>query len=356
MEFDLSAPLPLITRDLPGIGGRIKERPEDFEVEEIPAYVPSGTGTFFYLWIEKTDMGAEYFVRQVARRLGIAPGEVGTAGMKDRRAVTRQLVSVPESCADRVPDLEGDGLHVLQVSRHNNKLRPGHLAGNRFRILIREVDADAEKKIKPLIEQLQKHGLPNYYGAQRFGRDGETLTLGMAILRGAHKGSRARNPFLRKLAISAAQSALYNRYLAQRIADGLYERVLSGDVMYKRTTGGLFVAAEVALEQPRYDARETVPAGPIFGRKMFAASQDAAGREAAVLEAAGLSTANFEGLGKLAQGTRRQIAVYVSDLAAVREAEGMRLTFTLPAGSYATILLEEIIKNAIMDRDETASY
>ena len=116
------------------------------------------------------------------------------------------------------------------------------------------------------------------------------------------------------------------------------------------------MAADVALEQSRYDARETVPTGPIFGRKMFAVSADAAAREAAVLEAAGLSPAQFEGLGKVAQGTRRQIAAYVSDLAAISEAEGMRLTFTLPAGSYATILLEEIIKTRIMDRDETASY
>src|SRR5579885_3431946 len=95
MPFDPLSPPPLLTAKLPGIGGRIKQTPEDFEVEEIPAYEPSGQGDFLYLWVEKRDMGAEFFIRQVARRLGLAPGDIGTAGLKDRHAVTRQTVSVP---------------------------------------------------------------------------------------------------------------------------------------------------------------------------------------------------------------------------------------------------------------------
>src|ERR1700693_310724 len=120
MNIDTSAALPLVTRDLPGIGGRIKETPEDFEVEEIPAYPASGSGSHLFLWIEKQDMGAEYFVRQVARRLGIVPGEVGTAGLKDRQAVTRQWVSVPDVGSERLAQLDGDGIRLLQVSRHSN--------------------------------------------------------------------------------------------------------------------------------------------------------------------------------------------------------------------------------------------
>src|SRR6516165_7650936 len=143
---------PLLTADLPGVGGHIKSVPEDFEVEEIPAYEPSGTGEFLHLWIEKRDMGAEYFVRQVARRLDIAVSEVGTAGMKDRRAVTRQRVSVPARAEPRLPQLEGDGIRLLNVSRHGNKLKPGHLHGNRFRILLRDVVADAAERLPPLIE------------------------------------------------------------------------------------------------------------------------------------------------------------------------------------------------------------
>src|SRR6516162_9437620 len=127
MNIDVTQSLPFVTASLPGIGGRIKETPEDFEVEEIPAYPASGKGSHLFLWVEKRDVGAEFFVRQVARRLGISPGEVGTAGLKDRRAVTRQMVSVPETCTDRIKDLDGDGIRVLDVQRHENKLRPGHL-------------------------------------------------------------------------------------------------------------------------------------------------------------------------------------------------------------------------------------
>ena len=107
--FDPLQPPPLLTADLPGVGGQIKSAPEDFEVEEIPAYEPSGNGHFLYLWIEKRDMGAEYFTRQVARRLDLPVGEVGTAGLKDRRAITRQMVSVPVQVEAQLPQLDGDG-------------------------------------------------------------------------------------------------------------------------------------------------------------------------------------------------------------------------------------------------------
>src|SRR5438067_848536 len=127
MPFEPLAAPPLLTADLPGIGGRIKQAPEDFEVEEIPAYESSGSGGYLYLWVQKRDMGAEYFARQVARRLGLPAGEVGTAGLKDRRAVTRQMVSVPDAAGSRLGDLDGDGIRVLRVSRHGNKLKPGHL-------------------------------------------------------------------------------------------------------------------------------------------------------------------------------------------------------------------------------------
>src|SRR6266852_2027897 len=119
MPFDLLTPPPLLTSDLPGIGGRIKHAPEDFEVEEIPAYEPSGQGEFLYLWIEKRDMGAEYFSRQIAKRLDIPTGEVGTAGLKDRHAVTRQMVSVPAAIEPRLAQLEGDGIKLLRVGRHS---------------------------------------------------------------------------------------------------------------------------------------------------------------------------------------------------------------------------------------------
>jgi tRNA pseudouridine13 synthase len=356
MDIDPRTP-PLWTADLPGIGGRIKTVVEDFEVTEIPAYQPSGSGDFLYLWVEKRDMGAEYFVRQVARRLELPPAEVGTAGMKDRRAVTRQMVSVPASAEDRLGQLAGDGLRLLRVSRHTNKLKPGHLRGNHFRILVRAVHAEAAQRLGPLLERLRRDGLANFYGPQRFGRDGETGRLGLGLLRdgpGSARTGPARGPFLRKLALSAAQSALFNRYLAGRLQDGLLRTVLDGDVMAKWPFGGLFVARDTAAEQARLDARETVPAGPIFGRKTFAAAGVAAEREAAVLRDAGLGQglAAFNGFGKLVQGTRRHNIVYVDDLEAVVEPEGLRLAFTLPAGSYATVLLRELTRSDLGDREE----
>jgi tRNA pseudouridine13 synthase len=342
MLFDPQQLPPLLTANLPGIGGRIKTHIEDFEVEEIPAYEPCGTGDHLFLWVEKRAMGAEYFQRQAARRLGIATGEVGTAGLKDRHAVTRQWISVPVAVHDSVAALDGDGIRVLNMSRHTNKLKPGHLRGNQFRILIRDVDPAAADRLPPILDRLRADGLPNYYGSQRFGRDGETAILGMDLLTG--RKANVRNSFLKKLALSAAQSALFNDYLSRRLTDGLMRRVLPGDVMCKWPAGGMFVAQDVAAEQARFDARETVHAGPMFGRKTFPAAAESAAREAEVLRDAGLTPASFNGFGKLVQGTRRHNLVYCDDLAAQVETEGVRLTFSLPAGSYATVLLSEIMK------------
>src|SRR5262249_8543529 len=154
---------------------------------------------------------------------------------------------------------------------------------------------------------------------------------------------------LRKLALSAAQSLLFNDYLARRLADGLLRTVLAGDVLAKWPAGGMFVAQDVAVEQPRFDAREVVGAGPLFGGKTFAAAGVAAEREAVGLHDAGLAVEVFEGFGKLVQGTRRHNLVYVADLTAALEADGLRLTFTLPAGSYATVLLREVMKTDVVD-------
>jgi tRNA pseudouridine13 synthase len=356
VAFDPVAAPPLLTADLPGIGGRIKVRPEDFDVEEISAYQPCGSGPFLYLWVEKRSLGADYFRRQVAGRLGIAAGDVGLAGLKDRHAVTRQLVSVPAEVEPRLGQLEGDSIRLLNVSRHTNKLKPGHLHGNRFRILVRATAAEAGERLPPLLDRLRRLGLPNFYGPQRFGHDGETVHLGLAMLRtspvadapGSPRSERrpnVRSPFLRKLALSAAQSALFNHYLACRMRDGLLWTVIAGDVMGKWPFGGLFVAEDLPREQARFDARETVQAGPIFGRKTFAAAAEAANRENATLREANLDRAALGRFGKLLQGTRRHNLIYLDDLTGQIDSEGARLSFTLPAGSYATVLLRELCKS-----------
>jgi tRNA pseudouridine13 synthase len=345
---------PLDSATLPGIGGKIKQQPEDFEVEEVPAYEPSGAGTFLYLWIEKRDLGAEFFVREIARRLDLDTGEIGMAGLKDRRAVARQWVSVPETAETNLARLEGAGMRLLQVSRHTNKLRTGHLRGNRFNILVRDAVPEAAALLAPLLARLGQQGFPNFYGPQRFGRNGETAVLGLDLLQNKQAAARRPGPFLRKLALSAAQSLLFNRWLSQRMQDGLLRQVIAGDVMAKVPTGGMFVAVDLAAEQARFDRREIVSTGPIFGRKMFSAAAVAAEREKATLDEAGLEPRHFFGFGKLLSGTRRGAVVYPENCQAETAPEGVRLRFTLPAGCYATILLREFMKTSLLDGDETA--
>ncbi len=334
---------PLFTPELPGIGGRIRVRDEDFEVEEVPSYEPSGSGDHLYLWVEKRGIAPEFFARTIAQKFQISPGAVGTAGLKDRHAVTRQWVSVPKECAPNVARLDGDGIRVLKSGLHSNKLKPGHLKGNRFRILIR--DADRSVNAEPILERIRTQGMPNFYGPQRFGRDGSTVDLGMQCLAG--KAPRRIRPFLFRFALSAVQSLLFNDYLARRLRDGLFRTVIDGDVMTKWPAGGMFVTQDKAVEQVRFDAREIVTAGPMFGKKTFRAEGQAAEREAAVLHDNQLSPASFGGFGKLVLGTRRHNLVYLDDLAAAWEPEGFRLSFTLPAGCYATVLLREVMKTDV---------
>jgi tRNA pseudouridine13 synthase len=343
---------PLLTADLPGCGGTIRARDEDFEVEEVPSYEPCGSGDHLFLWVEKRGMAPEYFARRIAQKLGVPPGAVGTAGLKDRHAVTRQWVSVPKEAEPNVGRLDGDGVRVLRTGRHTNKLKPGHLRGNRFRLLIRDADTAKREAVAGVLDRLRAQGLPNYYGPQRFGRDGGTVELGLKCLAGT--APRRIRPFLFRFALSAVQSLLFNDTLARRLSDGLYRTVLSGDVMAKWPAGGLFVARDVPAEQARFDAKEIVTAGPMFGKKTYPAEGIAAEREAAVLRDNGLSPGSFGGFGKLVLGTRRHNMVYLDDLAADWEPEGLRLSFTLPAGSYATVLLREVMKTAVDEPEEPA--
>lgn len=339
---------PLFTANLPGVGGRVRVRDEDFEVEEVPSYEPTGSGDHLYLWVEKRGMAPEFFARTIAQRLGTHPGNVGTAGLKDRHAITRQWVSVPKDCEPNVGKLDGGGIRVLKTGLHTNKLKPGHLRGNRFRILIR--DADRGVNADAILDRIRAQGLPNFYGPQRFGRDGSTIDLGLQCLAG--KAPRRIRPFLFRFALSAVQSLLFNDYLARRLGDGLFRIVLDGDVMAKWPLGGLFVAKDAPAEQARFDARETVTAGPMFGKKTFPAEGVAAEREAAVLRDHGMSPASFAGFGKLVLGTRRHNLIYLDDLAASWEPDGLRLAFTLPAGSYATVLLAEVMKSRVEEGEE----
>jgi tRNA pseudouridine13 synthase len=343
----LAQPLPYLTADLPGIGGTIKDRPEDFVVEEVPAYVPSGEGEFLYLWVEKRGLSAEQMTSHLARELKIAIQDIGVAGLKDRHAVTRQWISVPARCEARLSDQPHPQISVLQRDRHRNKLRPGHLRGNRFSILVRNLAPDGPSRATAIADILRTAGVPNYYGEQRFGRDAETLQLGLDLLQGTKKPGdipRARRKFLLKLALSSVQAALFNQALAARMADRLLDRVLAGDVMQVAATGGPFVVEDPEREQPRLDAREIILTGPMFGPKMKAPGGEPAEREARLLAAAGLTLESFAEYANLTSGTRRPYVFWPEDLALRVEPEGLRVDVSLPAGAYATVLLRELQK------------
>ena len=341
------APIPRLCRAWTGIGGVLRTHPEDFEVEEIPAYAPSGSGEVLYLWVEKRSLSAEQLVSHIARDLKISHQDVGMAGLKDRHAVTRQWLSVPAKCEPRLKELTHSQIAVLQTGRHSNKLRPGHLRGNRFRIVIRQTQPAAATAVEPIVDHLRRQGVPNYFGEQRFGRDNETLLQGLDLLRGAQHPRdipRARRKFLLRLALSAVQSALFNRVLGQRLATDTLHQIQEGEVLQVVASGGPFVVTDVTREQERFDNREVVPAGPMFGPRMKSAAASAAERELTVLSEAGLTPAAFERYPDLTSGTRRAMLVWPVDLN-VRGvgSDSLETSFTLPSGSYATVLLRELM-------------
>lgn len=355
VESDNPAPpeLPRWHGDLPQLAGTLKSTPEDFVVEEIPAYELSGEGEHLFLWIEKRDLSGEEMQRRLGRALGLKPHEIGVAGIKDRRAVTRQWLSIPAKLESLVAAAESEEFRVLKSLRHGNKLRTGHLRGNKFSILIRDARAADGHSTSPpleiarqLVERIGRFGFPNYYGEQRFGRDGETSTLGFDLIAG-RKSPRdipySRRKFLLRLSLSAAQSDLFNRVLAARLADGLLTTVLAGDVMEVVESGGKFVVEDAAAEQPRCDAGEIVVTGPMFGPKMKQPTGVPAEREAKVLTEAGLTADQFHGFGDLLSGTRRPLAIRPGDISVAEEPTGLRFEFTLPSGVYATTLLAEVL-------------
>ncbi len=340
-------PLPYLTADCPGIGGTLKHQPEDFLVEEIPAYEPAGTGEHLFLWIEKRDTSADQLAGHLARVLQIPRADIGMAGLKDRRAVTRQFVSVPARCESQVPLLETENIRVLKAARHGNKLKTAHLRGNRFSILVRDLAPDAEQTAAKIAERIARAGFPNYFGEQRFGKDGGTLETGLALLRGERSERdlpRSRRKFLLRLALSAVQSELFNQTLARRLKDGSIEHVLPGDVMQVAASGGLFVVEDQPAEQQRFETGEIVPTGPLFGPKMRKPGGEPAGREQEVLDRNQLNDNDFRRFAKLTPGSRRAFLVRPQDLRISPEVEGLRFDVTLPAGVYATTLLREFQK------------
>lgn len=339
-----NSPLPYLTDDCPAVGGVIKQNLEDFQVEEIPAYEPSGSGEHLFLWIEKRDVSAEYLLRHLARALEISRLEIGMAGMKDRRAVTRQYVSIPAWAEPKLAQVDTDQIRVLSATRHGNKLKTGHLRGNRFSIVVRDAPPGAHVTALAIAERIQPIGFPNYFGDQRFGHERKTLDTGLALLRGEQSERsipKGRRKFLLRLSLSAVQSDLFNHCLAHRLENQLIETVLLGDVMQVVASGGVFVVEDSEQEQARFVAGEIVTTGPLFGPKMRKPERIVAEYESQILQESGLTLEHFSKFKRHTPGSRRPYLIRPENLEIVQEGEHLRFSFTLPSGVYATTLLRE---------------
>ncbi|MBE7492059.1 MAG: tRNA pseudouridine(13) synthase TruD [Planctomycetes bacterium] len=388
---------------VPPCAGTIKSVHEDFVVEEIPAYPFSGAGDHTLARVEKTGITTFEAVRRLCKAIGFAERDVGCAGLKDARAVTRQWLSFEHIEPGRLAGLALPGVRVLEVTRHGNKLKRGHLRGNRFAITLRDVAESDVTHARSTLELLARRGVPNWYDDQRFGHHGTNDALGLALVRRdwagffhtllgrpetePHAPTRAarqafaegnlasalglwpRNQNLergalkalgdygtgekairrlpqkqKQLYVSALQSRLFNRCLERRFDE--YDRVWQGDLCQKEN-GACFAVSDPAAEQPRADALEISPTGPIFGFRMQQPAGRALELEQAVLAEAGLTLEAFDMGGGLSQrGDRRPLRFPLRE-AELGYADGsLKLAFVLPKGCYATVVLKEITKQA----------
>ncbi len=333
MRPDFDA-LPYLTDDLPGTGERIRSAPEHFRVEEVPAYLPSGEGEHLFLWVEKRGLTTRDLIERLVA-LGVPEKAIGVAGLKDKHAVARQWISLPERYRRVLPEFEEPGtIRVLRAERHKNKLKTGHLKGNRFRVFVAGAEA---ARAEAVLRRLAERGVPNYYGPQRFGLLGKNPERGLELLKtGKGRGS----VWLKRFLIGSVQSLLFNAYLAERLRRGLYDRFLPGDVAKKHATGGEFLVEDPSAENPRAARLEISPTGPLFGKKYFEAEGEARALEDEILARYGLSRGQFGAR----RGARRPVRVPLAEWAVEPAEGGVWLAFFLPKGSYATALLREVMK------------
>jgi tRNA pseudouridine13 synthase len=391
-----------LTADQPGIGGRLKVEPADFFVEEIPLYAPSGEGSHVYVTVEKTGISTYAAIKQLAQALSISPNAIGYAGLKDAQAVTRQTLSIESVAPETIAKLSFPNIQVLEVTRHTNKLKAGHLSGNRFRIRVRGVEPKDLPQAEAILETLIRRGVPNFFDTQRFGTRGNTDRLGEAIVRrdsaefvaeflgrpqahemaavqagrqlvDAGRWAEALAVWPQKLAderraltaisqahgelegvfkvlnkklkiffVSAFQSLLFNQLLTDRLET--LDKLEPGDVAYLHRKGASFIVEDVAAEQPRADQFEISPSGPIFGSKSLLAQHEPGRRERAKLAEYRLVPDDFNLPGLKIRGTRRPYRFPVK-AGTLEWNDGLRVSFELPAGAYATRVMAEIMKN-----------
>ena len=342
---------------------RFKQTARDFVVEEIPLYEFSGDGEHLVLFVRKKNLSTSEMVGIFARFLGIKNRDIGYAGLKDKHAMTKQYISIHKQHEEALKKFEHEGIKILSQVYHNNKIRIGHLRANRFYIKLKKVNPTSAIKIDEALKNISDNGMPNYFGYQRFGNDGDNHIDGEKIAKGEKK---ERNPRIKKLLINSYQSHLFNMWLSRRLEintlvssfeakelESLLNipieqikklkaqkhpfKVLHGDIMEHYPYGRLFDFDGSDEDLERFNARDISVTGLLCGTKVKTSS-DLAGE----IEKDFDDTIN-------ADGARRYAWVYPTEVEGrFKPIEAQyELNFTLPKGSYATVLIEELAKKKI---------
>ncbi len=336
---------PFLTAMIPGIGGRIRTTPEDFQVEERPLYLPCGEGEHLYVKITKRGLSTPDLVRRLSSALGVKAQAVGVAGLKDARAVTTQMVSLQGVNPDHLARLKPDEqiLAVEILGRHRNRLRTGHHAGNRFRLVIREAAGQAAESVPAVLDQLVRRGVPNYFGPQRQGKEGDNYQIGAALLNDPRRRghmSRAKRMWY----LNSYQSFLFNRIVARRI--DRIDRLFVGDWAMKSENGACFQVEDAEKEQLRADRFEISPTGILFGSRVSWAGGEPGQIEDAVIMEAGTTREALVAAAKACgfRGERRALRIQLTELDWSLDDSTLTLSFALPPGAYATSVVRELMK------------
>ena len=338
---------PLRAHGAPLCAGRLRAEPEDFLVEEQLGFEASGTGQHVLLKVRKRNANTQWIARELARACACRPGDVGYAGLKDRRAVATQWFTVPQSqlSPDDWIGIGSEEYQVLEAHRHFRKLPRGALAGNRFVVRVRGTSID-DAVLASRLAVIDTRGVPNYFGPQRFGRDGANLQR----LGGDVRGLR---PPERGFVLSAARSLVFNAVLAERVADGSWDRLEPGDLanLDGRASHFRVEAVDEALAA-RCAQLDLHPTGPLWGRGPLPSRGRVLELEQRV--AAGLSAACELASAAGMEQERRSLRLAVRDLRWRREADSVVLEFRLTRGAYATTVLREVFALGA-DYDESST-
>lgn len=327
-----------------GTGGRLRAELQDFQVEELPLYLPSGEGDHLMIRVRKEGHTSAHLIRELSRQLRVRDRDIGSAGQKDRHAVTTQWLSLPAAAEKRLSHFALDGVEVLEVGRHPTKLGLGHLRGNRFRVRVRGA-AGGAAAAQARLQRLAEAGIPNYFGPQRFGLGGLNAAEGKRVLRGE---SAIKDPALRRFLVSALQSAAFNAYLSERIRRGLLDGLLVGDRAKRHDTGGEFWVSDPA-ESERARRGEVSALGNLWGRKSPPLRGAGGELEQVALAGLGLTPAEFTAQASL-RGDFRLTRVFfleppqlIPEEDGSPEESGYTVQFALPRGSFATAVLRELM-------------